>query len=229
MNARAGSGGAGPRRPRLWPPLAPRHRPVLPQSPCSLHIPVHRVAAPLSSSGPSSSLLTPGLCLYHLRPLILLFSVFPPPSSSSSLPGIREEHSTLQFLMGQCGHEGRPGSLPGLPSGQGARLPKQPPLRCVMSDWKPRARPGEDSGSGSFLGGQGGAASQGPAGSEAQLPIQPCGASACPEVEVCLETSPQGEGLTQGPSQAAGALQLLGWESKSCQFICAHTHTHTRT
>lgn len=224
----AGSGGAGPRRPRLWPPPAPRHRPVLPQSPCSLHIPVHRVAAPLSSSGPSSSLLTPGLCLYHPRPLILLFSVFPPPSSSSSLPGIREEHSTLQFLMGQCGHEGRPGSLPGLPSGQGACLPKQPPLRCVMSDWKPRARPGEDSGSGSFLGGQGGqggAASQGPAvprHSSQSSPVEPQPAQRWRSV---LKPHPS----TQGPSQAAGALQLLGWESKSCQFICAHTHTHTRT
>ena len=121
-----------------------------------------------------------------------------PLSSSSSLPGIREEHSPLQFFMVQCRHGGCPSSLPGLPSGQGAHLPKQPPLRCVMSDWKSRARPGEDRGSGSFPGGQGGPASQGPAGSEAQLPIQPCGASACPEVEVCLETSPQHSGALPG-------------------------------
>ena len=159
MNARGwlGRGRSSPPPPLAAacpsPPPCPPTVSLLSAHPCPLR------GSPVVLLRPSSSLLMPGLCLYHPRPLILLFSVFPPLSSSSSLPGIREEHSTLQFLMGQCGHEGRPGSLPGLPSGQGARLPKQPPLRCVMSDWKPRARPGEDSGSGSFPGGQGGATS----------------------------------------------------------------------
>ena len=56
--------GAGPCCPHPLPAPAPRHQPVLPQSLCSLHVPVCRVAAPtLSTSGPSSSVWMPGLSL----------------------------------------------------------------------------------------------------------------------------------------------------------------------
>ena len=72
-------------------------------------------------------------------------------------------------------------------------------------------------------GGQGGAASQGPAGSEAQFQSSPVEPQPAQRWRSVLKPHPS----TQGPSQAAGALQLLGWESKSCQFICAHTHTRT--
>ena len=138
----------------------------------------HQARAPLCGC-PGSVSVSAFICFQHLLPLSPLFSVsgFPPPVFLFLPPWDQGRTQPSSVLMAQCGHGGPPrlsartSLWPGSPPPH--HLPELPPLRCVMSDWKPQARPGEDRGSGSFPGGQGGAASQGPAGSEVQLPVQP--------------------------------------------------------
>ena len=92
--------------PTLCPPPAPRHHPVLPQSLCSLHVPVCRVAAPtLSTSGPSSSVRMPGLSLCLCIYLFLTFAPAQPallclwlPSPCLPLPpSLGSGKNTAQF------------------------------------------------------------------------------------------------------------------------------------
>lgn len=164
------------------------------------------------------------LRLYHLRPLTLLFCLPPVFLFFPSL-GSGKNTAHFKFLMGQCGHEAAPALCQDFPSGQGARLPNSLHSGAPQGVTEAPARPGEDSGSGSFLGGQEGPPPRVqlvPRHSSQSSPVEPQPAQ---RWEVCLETH-QGEGPLRGPPR----LQVpssLGWESKSCQFIHVHTHTHT--
>lgn len=195
---------------------------------------------------PGSSLLTTGLSLSVSVCLSLSltfsFSLSHPPLlylclPSSSLPllpslGSGEDTVNFSFLwLQQADMGGSPGSLSGPSLWTGPppphHLPEQPPLRCVMSNQNPWARPAEDRGTGSFPGGEGGAASQGTAGSEAQLLIQPW-----PLWILCL---PRGEdpcwnftpAPRDPPRMKAIAASRAGIVRVAISYVCMSGRTHT--
>ena len=131
--------GAGPCCPHTLPapspspPACPATVSLLPPCPClprgSPHS-VHIRPELLCVDARAQSLSVSNICSRSARSSLSLASL--PLSSSSSLPGIREEHSPVQFSWLSADMGGHPGSLPGLPSGQGAHLPATSP-NCLHS------------------------------------------------------------------------------------------------
>lgn len=149
---RAGSGGAG-----LAAPASGRRLPSPPPCPPTVSLlsahPCPRVAAPLSSSGPSSSPADAWALSLSSAPSHPALLCLPSPSSSSSSLGSGKNTAHFSFSWVSVEHEGRPALCQDFPLAR-SPPPQTASTQVVMSDWKPRARPGEDSGSGSFLGGR---------------------------------------------------------------------------
>lgn len=211
--------------PRLWPPLPSPPPPVLPQSPCSLDIPVHRVAAPLSSSG--------RLLPADARPPALSSAPLSSCSSLSSSPAFllffppwdqgRTQHTSVSH--GRCGHEGRPGSLPGLLWPGSPPSPNSLHSGASVSDWKPRPGLVRTAARGPSPEGREGPPPRvqlAPRHSSQSSPVEPQPAQRWRSV---LKPHPRVRASLR--PQAAGALQLLGWESRAASsYVHTHTHTH---